>query len=241
VPNEKGDRGRDSRIELDELKRTEPHAPERVNLGFGKVLVPPRVPPPLPRAAPTREPTRTDIGMLGPSPGSVAPYKRSNSPPPTELAPDPHSARAARVEAREKVAESERKVPAPAVTDSIKIELPANLKGGMGAVGKAILGAIATALVGGGGAMVGSKATNDANPPPMAIPCQQRCPLGSKQPIPPGLAPLELQATMQCCEIMTARIEAAAALTEAANARELAGKASDIAKQAEKNTPRVNP
>ena len=93
--------------------------------------------------------------------------------------------------------------------------------------------------------MVGSKATTDALPAPMAIPCQQRCPLGNKQPIPPGLAASELQATMLCCEVMTSRNESESAVTEAARAREVAGQASDIAKataaELDKRAPKVNP
>ena len=135
-------------------KAIPPTAPGRV--GFGKIMVPPKGPPPLPVAQQTREQTRVDVEMLGPAPGSVGP-SRSLSPPPAELAPDPLSARQARQEAQEKVARSERKEPAQAVVESIKIELPANLRGGLGAVGKAILGAIFTAIIGTGGAVVGSQ------------------------------------------------------------------------------------
>lgn len=132
-----------------------PTAPPK-RLGMGKQPIPPAKPPELPRAAPTREQTRVDVEMLGPAPGSVGP-SRSLSPPPAELAPDPLSARQARQEAQEKVARSERREPAPPVLDSIKIELPANLRGGLGAVGKAVLGAVFTAIIGTGGAVVGSQ------------------------------------------------------------------------------------
>lgn len=136
------------------------------------VPIPPQKPPPVtttelgravqrafdPRSAPAHEGTIPSF-PAPPAPGSVAP-KRSISPPPVELAPDPQSVREARRHARERAAESERQAPAPAVTDSIKIELPAGLRGGLGALGKALLGALAAALVGGGGAVVGSQTTS---------------------------------------------------------------------------------
>lgn len=190
----------------------------------------------LPRALPVKEEqTRTD-GVFEPSPGSVGPYKRSLSPAPAELAPDPESVRAAHREAREAVRAQEAKERAE-VAAVQAVAAPAartiDYKG---------IAAVIAALGGlglGGWAKV--EQANPKDPPPVAIPCQQRCPLGNAQPIPPGLAPLELQATMQCCEIMTSRLQAAEALAEAKNARELAGKASDKATKVETETPKVNP
>lgn len=79
-------------------------------LGFGKVVVPPKLPPPLPVARHvTDEKTRTD-GVLGPAPGSEPGSEpwRKQSPPPDELAPDPVSRGAAQAQALQAVAEQDR-------------------------------------------------------------------------------------------------------------------------------------
>lgn len=73
-------------------------------LGFGKVLVPPKAPAPL--SAPVHELTKPG-SPAPPAPGSVAPYRRSVSPPPAELAADPQSARSERLRVRMTLAERE--------------------------------------------------------------------------------------------------------------------------------------
>lgn len=216
-----------------------PGAPPPPKLGIGKQPIPPPKPktelgravlgafgpPPLPRAVQVDEPTKP--GGFEPAPGSVGP-RRSLSPPPAELAPDPQSRREAQRAARQKVAESERQPvpgPAPAVVDSIKIELPANLRGGLGALGKAVLGALAAAAVGGGGAAIGSQS---ALPPAVA-----ECPAQLEQ----------LRAKVNRLEGRADKLEddESEARRRWRKTDEKAEEALGKANELEKRTPRINP
>jgi hypothetical protein len=150
-----------------------PPLPRRGTLGFGKLIVPPLVPVKRPEvsrqlaSSPVHEPTK--IGVAPADQGSYAPPSRSISPAPAELAPTPESARQARQTARDKVAESERIATPGPVLDSVKIEFP---RAGLGAMGKWLAGVIVAALLGGGGAVVGSQTANPMPPAVLECPAQ---------------------------------------------------------------------
>jgi outer membrane murein-binding lipoprotein Lpp len=159
-------------------------------IGPGKLVIPAAKPgPPLPprRSVPLNpelrsSPIHEETKPASPAPPHVGSWRKDSpppvsGPPPVELAPqsEPQSVQEAHRHAREKVAEAERKAPArPSgpVLDSIKIELPSGLRGGLGAIGKALLGAIVAALLGGGGAVVGSQTANPVPPAVAECPAQ---------------------------------------------------------------------
>lgn len=205
-----------------------PPPPKR---GYGGVPIPPR---PELKSSPAHELTRTD-GVFQPAPGSapMPPEKRSFSPPP---AASPAEERAIEREAQSEGARVYRAPESRATASATVVRHEYGIdKSTRNWIVAAFLG------VGGVGVYGATKPTVPDAPPLEPLSCQQRCPLGNKQPIPRGLPTLELQVTMLCCEIMTARLDSEAALVEAKNAREVAGKASDKATKVETTTPKVNP
>lgn len=99
------------------------------------------------------------------------PPKRSYSPPPG-ASPAEEAAIEAMAESRgDRLVRPPQSKPAP-VAPSIKIELPANLKGGIGAVGKWLAGALVAALLGTGGAVVGGQTANPVPPAVAECPAQ---------------------------------------------------------------------
>jgi hypothetical protein len=135
-----------------------PTMPGRV--GFGKLLVPAK-PSPLPLAVKSSpEATRVD-GMLQPAPESapMPPPKRSYSPPPG-ASPAEEAAIEAMAQSRgERVVRAPESRTAPA-DDELSPEVLASVKllrkGGL-ALGKWLAGLVAAAVLGGGGAFVGSQ------------------------------------------------------------------------------------
>jgi hypothetical protein len=160
--------------------------------------------------------------------------KRSYSPAPG-ASPAEEAAIEAMAESRgERVEKSPRSYsPPPLQTVKYELAVDPGTRNWIRALFVLVLGAIGTGVY-------GVVKPTDV-PPPVPLSCQVRCPEGSKQKIDARMTPVELQATLYCCDVMQARLDAAEALSEAAKARELAGKASDKATLLESTTPRVNP
>lgn len=190
---------------------------------------------PIPTAKPVREDTVTD-GVLGPAPGS---YRRKDSPPPISN-PAPRSVPTTAQERelvalRAEVAELKEGAERGQATTVVRHEY------GVDSATRKWLYGLVTVVLGSTGLSIYSAFKPAEVPPPTPLPCEFRCPAGDRSRIDMRQPPAELQAAMQCCEVMTAVSAAKAALDEARNARELAGKASDKATAVERATPKVNP